>query len=276
VRLSIVIPSVNGDAALQDCLASLRQQSSATEMEIIVVTAEDRKITDVNVVRVEKGASLCEMRAAGVRRASGSHIAFLGDRYRVSPGWIEAARKDREFDATGGAVAPSPTLSFLGWCVYLAEYAHVSPPIEKGATIDAKALPGGNVVYRAELFERADLARRNNELEFHAKLLAAGAKLGSDPELEVQFTCEPGFAAYLAERFQFSGALARERARGVGSTLLYAAIALLLPAIVPVQAALAVFRKKKYRLRFLASAPVIFLFGVVQTAGELAVYARLK
>jgi hypothetical protein len=81
---------------------------------------------------------------------------------------------------------------------------------------------------------------------------------------------------YLDERFQFSGALARERARGVGSTLLYAAIALFLPAIVPVRVALTVFRKKNYRLRFLACAPVILLFGVVQTAGELAVYAHLK
>jgi hypothetical protein len=245
-------------------------------LEIVVVTSDDRQIPDVTVVRVEKGASLCEMRAAGVRRASGSHLAFLGDRYRVSQGWMEAAQKDREFDATGGAVAPSPALSFLSWCIYFTEYAHVSPPVEKGATTDAKALPGGNVVYRAELFQQAELALCHSELEFHAKLLAGGARFGLDPELEVQFTCESGFAEYLAERFQFSGALARERARGFGSTLLYAAIALLLPAIVPVRVALAVFRKKKYRLRFVACAPVIFLFGVVQAAGELAVYARLK
>jgi hypothetical protein len=245
-------------------------------MEIIVVTSGDREISDVTVVRVEKGASLCEMRAAGVRRASGSRVAFLGDRYQISQGWIEAAMEDRGFDATGGAVAPLPGLSFLGWCIFLTEYVHVSPPIKKGATIDAKGLPGGNVVYRAEVFQRAELARCNSELEFHAKLLAGGARFGLDPEREVQFTFESGFAEYLAERFQFSGALARERARGFGSTLLYAVIALLLPAIVPARVAVAVFQKKKYRLRFLASAPVIFLFGVVQTAGELAVYAHLK
>jgi hypothetical protein len=164
----------------------------------------------------------------------------------------------------------------VGWCVYLTEYAHVSPPIEKGAASDAKALPGGNVVYRAEVFERAGLAVCNTELEFHTKLLAGGARFGLDPEREVQFTFESGFAEYLAERFQFSGALARERARGFGSTLVYAAIALLLPAIVPARVAVAVFQKKNYRLRFLACAPVIFLFGVLQTAGELAVYAHLK
>lgn len=276
MSLSIVIPSVSGEAALLNCLAALRRQSEVAGMEVIVVTCEVLQVPDVLIVRVDKGTSLCAMRAAGVQRASGSKVAFLGDRYRVSPAWSKVALEHGEFDATGGAVAPPPDLSFLGWCVYLTEYAHVSPPLEKGATTDPKALPGGNVVYRAEVLERIDLAQCNTELEFHEKLLAAGSRLGLSPELEVQFTFESGFAEYLAERFQFSGAVARERARGFGSTLFYATIALLLPVIVPARVALAVFRKKNYRLRFLACAPVICLFGAVQTVGELAAYARLK
>ena len=276
MKLSIVIPSISGEKALRNCLASLPQQASAAGLEVIVVTADDREVPGVVVVRAEKGASLCAMRAAGAGHAAASKIAFLGDRYRAAPGWTEAALEERGFDATAGAIAPSPAFSFLGWSIYLTEYAHVSPPVGEGATTDTKALPGGNVVYRRGVFERTEMARCETELEFHAELLTAGAKLGLNAGLEVQLAFEPRMREYLAERFHFSSSLARERAHGRGVSVLRAAFALLLPAVVPARVALAVLRKRRYRLRFLACAPVIFLFGVVQAAGELAVYAGLN
>jgi hypothetical protein len=254
-RLSVVIPAVSGSTLAQACAESVRRLPGAAGVEVIIVVARP-------------GATLCELRAEGLRRAGAERVAILGDRYEVTPQWLAAALSPPEFDAVGGSISPRPRLGYFGWCVFLLEYAQLTPPLDDGATLDPRGLPGGNTVYRAAAIAPGRLAACATELPFHAGLLAAGASAGRSSALEVVFAAPPGIGAYLRERFAFSLALARERRQPLRLVL-----SPLLPFAVLARTAASSLMRGRFGWRWLACAPVILAFGVVQAAGDFVGHA---
>ena len=254
-RLSVVIPAVSGEDAAESCAKSIRRFPGASEVELVVVKAR-------------AGTSLLQLRAEGVRRAAGPAVAVLGDRYEVTAQWMEAALRPTEFDALGGCVSPRPGLSYFGWCVYLAEYAQLAPPLTDGPTMDPRGLPGGNTVYRRAAVNPERLAECATELLFHAKLIADGASAGRATALEVVFADPKGALSYVRERFEFSFAIARERRQPWRLVL-----SPILPAAVLARTAQASWRHREFFRRWLLCAPVILALGVVQAAGDLLGHA---
>ncbi len=254
-RLSVVIPAVNGPTLAHACAESIRRLQGAADVEVIIVAARP-------------GATLCELRAEGVRGAGAERVAILGDRYEVTPQWLAAALSPPQYDAVGGSVSPSPRLGYFGWCVYLSEYAQLTPPLGDGATLDPRGLPGGNTVYRAAAIAPGRLAACATELPFHAGLLAAGASAGRLSALEVVLATPPGIGTYLRERFAFSLAIARERRQP-----LRLALSPLLPFAVLARTARSSLLRGRFGWRWLACAPVILALGLVQAAGDFLGHA---
>lgn len=253
--LSVVIPAVSGPAAARACEDSIRRLAGAEDVEVIIVPAR-------------RGATLCQLRAEGVRRAGAARIAILGDRYEVTPQWLQAAMHPAPFDAVGGCVSPSAGLGYFGWCVYLSEYAQLAPPLSEGATSDPRGLPGGNTVYRAAALDPDVLAACATELLFHARLLAAGVSAGRMSALEVVLAHPPGVREYLRERFAFSLAIARERRQPLRLLL-----SPLLPFVVLARTGASCAGRRQFRGRWLAAAPVIFFLGLAQAAGDFLGHA---
>jgi GT2 family glycosyltransferase len=115
---SVVIPTHDRLASLQEVLAAVEAQSGAAELEIVVVddgstdgtrewlAAHEFSVPAV-VVRQERSGPAAA-RNAGVAAARGERIAFLGDDTVPAPTWLaEHARAHRE---RGG----SPMLAILG------------------------------------------------------------------------------------------------------------------------------------------------------------------
>jgi O-antigen biosynthesis protein len=114
---SVVIPSYNGRAFLETCLASVarqRPQNPALPIEVIVVddgstdeTAQwvARVHPDVRVARFERNRGFCAAANAGIARANGSFIQLLNNDTEVAAGWIEAGLEPF-VDPTVGSVAP--------------------------------------------------------------------------------------------------------------------------------------------------------------------------
>jgi hypothetical protein len=255
VRLSVVIPAVSGLETAQRCEASIRRLEGSEGVEVILVPARP-------------GATVCELRAEGVRRASGARIAVVGDRYEVTPQWLEAALSASLFDAVGGSVSPSARLGYFGWCVYLSEYVQLAPPLGDGPISDPRGLPGGNTVYRSGAVDPARLAACGTELLFHAGLLASGARAARLSALEVVLATPPGVRGYLLERFGFSYAIARERGQPIRALL-----SPLLPIAVMIRTGSASLLRPRHGWRWLAGAPVILAFALVQAAGDLLGHA---
>jgi hypothetical protein len=249
MKASVVIAG-SGDKHLSDrCVSALRRIAAGESLEIIVVPCEPQ--------------SIFRCRAEGIERASGDRIAVLSDRYEVTQTWLRALLQESHRAVTGGPVAPSPALNYWGWCVYLCEYAHVAPPVMKGATRRSKLVPGGNVVYSQTVVRQFPPAQANSDLRYHSDLIGA-VSVGICPDLEVRFAWPPRFWEYVHERFCFSHAI------GAAGGIKKAPIALLLPLIVPLRICAAVAGKRRYWMRFALCLPVILPLSILQAAGEFA------
>ena len=250
MKVSIVIASVSGESALNNCLASIRQLEDSYHLEIIVERGDPE--------------SVFELRARGIIRASGERIAVVGDRYEVTAAWMKALFAEHSFDLVGGCVAPGPQLTYWGWCVYLTEYAHVSPPIADGTIRDPKLVPGGNAAYNAALVRRIKPRQTDTDLTLHARLLQSGAKTGLLNDFEVLFTSPHGCMEYVRERFWYSFTIAR--GKRPGWSLFQAP---LLPFVVLMRTGAVAFRKGRF-IRFLSCVPVIACLAAAQGIGEFA------
>lgn len=112
---SVVIPSYNGRALLETCLASIeRHPPRSTPIEVIVSDdgstdgTEDwlaRRHPRVRLVRQPSNGGFCASANAGITAARGEFLQLLNNDTEVTPGWIEAGLLPFE-DPTVGSVAP--------------------------------------------------------------------------------------------------------------------------------------------------------------------------
>ena len=114
---SVVIPSYNGRALLEPCLASIarhRPRDPAMPIEVIVVddaSTDDtpqwlaRVHPDVRMVRLTRNGGFCAAANAGIAAANGNFVQLLNNDTEVTAGWIEAGLQPFA-DPTVGAVAP--------------------------------------------------------------------------------------------------------------------------------------------------------------------------
>ena len=100
---SVVIPTFNGRALLERCLASIfehRPPDPAITLEVLVSDDASTDGTlewlssaypDVRVIRAERNGGFCTAANAGIAAARGHFIQLLNNDTEVSAGWIESA-----------------------------------------------------------------------------------------------------------------------------------------------------------------------------------------
>ena len=112
---SVVIPTYNGRALLEICLASI-QRHLPRDLAVEVVVADDAStdgtaqwIADthpwVRYVRLEQNGGFCASSNAGIAAARGEFIQLLNNDTEVTAGWIEAGLAPFS-DPQVGSVAP--------------------------------------------------------------------------------------------------------------------------------------------------------------------------
>ncbi|MGI8457134.1 MAG: glycosyltransferase family A protein [Propionibacteriaceae bacterium] len=116
-RFSVVVPALNEESVLGDCLASLLAQTFSGPFEIIVVdngstdaTAELATRYDVQVVS-ETRAGVCFARQRGLSVARGDIVVSTDADTTFSPGWLQLI--DERFTAHPDAVAVAGPCSFV-------------------------------------------------------------------------------------------------------------------------------------------------------------------
>ncbi len=248
MKVSVVIAAVSGDRVTDRCIESVKRFAAGREIEWILMKGDPK--------------SIFRLRAEGMLRASGNRIAVLGDRYEVTPSWIERLWAGETAEVEVGPIDAAQNLSYWGWCVYLSEYVHVAPPAATGFAHHPKQMPGGNAIYPASVIRREPPQSSDTEWIFHTRLRKAGIPVAIRPELDVRFSSPPRPGEYFAERFWLSRTIG---ASGGVPKLLFAP---LLPLLLMARIALASMKKPRLLFRFVASAPVIFVLSAIQAAGE--------
>jgi glycosyltransferase involved in cell wall biosynthesis len=138
-RISIIMPTLNAGAILENCLASIARQTYPREkMEIILADAHSKDNTREIAAKFsalvldDNGKNMEEGKRLALRHASGEYIVFIdADNEITHPDYLALAIRALAANPQALGVEsyylPSPKMS--GFCAYLTALLHISDPI---------------------------------------------------------------------------------------------------------------------------------------------------
>ncbi len=190
-RLSFIIPTLNAEALLENCLASIaRQTYPSGRYEIILADAHStdrtRDIGKKNgaIILDDDGKNMEEGKRLALQHATGEFIVFMdADNEITDADYIELAVKALAANPPAIGVEsyylPSPKMS--SFCVYLTHLLHISDPIAwlmsanpqlvaRDGETERWTLPENSLSYplgaNGFVFRRADLESVNANEQF--------------------------------------------------------------------------------------------------------------
>lgn len=281
--LSVIIASVNGLPAIDECLTALSKQRGELAAEIVVVdccrngTAEHIKksFPHVRLLQTNERLGIPEMRAMGMAQATGDIIAVIEDHCIVSDNWLEEMLKahQSQYVAVGGAVENGSVKRITDWAAFLCEYSFVMLPIPNG---EVESIAGNNVSYKREALKQVDEVIKRDYWEYflHEELKKAGGKFLSASSIVVKHRKEFGFFYFLAQRFHYSRSFAGMRRTRIPlqKRIFYLLLSPMLPLLMIGRIARHVFQKKRFRKEFILSLPSLAIFMLSYAAGEFVGY----
>lgn len=126
MKVSVVIPALNEEVIIEECLSSIRRQTIPVEIILIDNGSIDKTPVIAerycDKVLIRPGYTLAQMRDLGALEATGDIIVTTDADCIPPPDWIEKLIKpfqDSKVVAVGGAFRPlnkNPLSSFYCWC----------------------------------------------------------------------------------------------------------------------------------------------------------------
>lgn len=278
-----MVASVNGLPYPMACLDALHAQRGDIAAEIIVadctgqatVAAVRQRFPGVEVLAFDEPKSVPWLRAAGIRAARGRLVAVTEDHCVPHPNWFERiveVHRRTGWAAVGGGVE-NDQHRLVDWAVFFCEYHQHMSPVPEGPS---DFIPGMNVAYDMDALAplQSLFAEGLWENFLHDKLRAAGHVLGMDPSIIVGHRKRFTVRMFLAERFHYSRSFAGMRVAGAPARVrvAWAAGALLLPGVLVSRLTRNVLRRGDHVDRFVLALPLVALFSIMWSIGELVGY----
>jgi GT2 family glycosyltransferase len=279
----VVIASVNGPEYLDACLPALARQRGAVRAEVIVAdccgqkTAElvATKYPDVRLYSFDKRLTIPELRAFGIARSRGDLIVMTEDHCVPAEDWYDSlvTAHQQPYIAIGGAIENAATERLVDWAAFLCEYSAFVQPVEAGVVHD---IPGPNVAYkRAALDHMQDLLDEGRwETFLHARLEEHGFELYRDPRVVVYHRKFFGLSEFLSQRYHYGRGFAGMRMQHapLWRKAVYAAGSPILPPLILWRIGRRLFRRRRHRSIFVKALPLLTLFTLSWSLGEIVGY----
>jgi GT2 family glycosyltransferase len=280
-KFSVIIASVNGLPSIAECLTALDQCRNGFDVEIVVIEATGRKTADyiekhfphVLLIRLTDRAGIPEMRALGMREASGDYLIVIEDHCIAPENWFEEINRAHKagYAVVGGAVENGSTERLLDWAVFLCEYSSFMSPIPSG---EVEFLAGNNVSYQREAVEQIDEATKKDFWEYflQKELRKKNINFLSAPAITISHKKEFGFFYFLSQRFHYSRSFAamRRKKSTVLEQFIYLAYTPLAPFHLTWRIVRNVWQKGRNRRELILSFPFLAVFMCSYSAGEFA------
>jgi hypothetical protein len=276
--ISVVIGSNAPRESVEACLAALESQREGIEVLVVEGEPSAAKSGAAKLASrfpwarfVERpGALVPELWRDGIDTASGNVVALTIAQMEPAPDWIARLRDlHGRYDVVGGAIDPGRGLRPTDWAEYFCRYSRDLSPFPARQTAD---LAGDNASYKREVLESVRDEYRDGFWEnvVQRRLDEKGVVLHQTSELVVLQGRSAGFRAFAAQRLAHGRKYGHQR--GVHFSPARNLIGMLVSPLVPFLMTLRVFqqvmRKRRYRLRAVASLPLIFTFNLVWAYAE--------
>lgn len=281
-RLSVVVAAWTGPAELRRCLSALGPQVDAAGDEIIAVRnfALDGSLAAlISGSRFEDillpGATVPELRAAGLARATGTIVAFIEDHCTCVPAWRDAIVGAHGVSAigVGGPVDLAPGGRPLDWAVYFHDYARYMPPMLSGPV---ESLSGANMSWARRFL--ADLGPGLPREVLEAALVWECVRRGERMYLSAAAVVVQSRRNQAAGALRLAFAQARGYASGriVGASLVSrlarSVASVLLPPLLAARIVAATLRSRRHISRLVMALPWLLVLLVAWSAGEAVGY----
>ncbi len=280
LKVSIIIPVRYAGGTIRSTLTSLLVQADDTCEVIAVVSANDPTVRELREIEHPRlrvyevaGSGVPQIRRHGAERAQAPFVIIAEDHCLFPQNWVRGLVEAIErtgADASGGPVV-NGRVSYAGWAQYFTRYSVFLPPVTEGWTV---SLPGNNACYRRE----ALMALTNQEggfweAELNQQLILDGGRMWMCADSPVVQRQERGALEYVPLRFRHGrcygarrvAALPHERTRLLLRCLL-------IPAVLFARALRAVMTKRTCRLRFVLASPLLAVYILAWSAGEIVGY----
>jgi hypothetical protein len=287
MRLSVVLASCRSAELVRQALDALTPQCRASGAELIVARSvplgqadPERLFDGCVVVPLPSGATIPEIRGAGLSIAKGEAVLLTEDNCTPRKDWVGrlASGFERGADVVGGTMGNAHPDRAVDSGAYYAEYGFFGPLRSAPGGGASPFVTGANVAYRRSVVERAAAWASAGEWEgvIHHRLAADGARfvLVNDAVVEQNVHCE--FRSFCRDRLEHAYAYATVRRAGWGSAK-RAAMALATPVLPP----LLTWRAWRHAGRsdpggFVKAMPYTLAFFTAWAAGEAAAYLGIS
>jgi glycosyltransferase involved in cell wall biosynthesis len=282
--LSIVIASQDAEATIAECLTSLERQVTDGATEIIVVdNSRDRSARiaesfhNVQLVTVPGRALIPELWGLGAERARGKVVAFTTAHGIPDPNWVaETLRHQASTHAgVGGAITNAEPSSTVQSAIYFCRYTGYMLPFAAHAV---DQIPGDNASYKRRVLEDyAGLIKTGfweNVINDH--LRRSGQTLWLTPDIRVTHGSAFGGLAFCRQRLVHGRIFGEQRAAAAPPIrlLLNLALSPVIPVVFLGKIARNVFANGRHTRAFLRSLPLLTVFALCWSAGEVIGYLR--
>jgi len=279
--MSVVIPSVNGWADLDRCLAALDRERASTRLEVLVPERCGQSVREAvagkypwaRTFPVPTTMTIPQMRALAIGVATAPVVAVIEDHVIVPAGWAKAMYGACRGEArvVGGGLVNAATDSVVDWAAWLCEYSHLAGPMPMGKV---DGIHGNHTVYdRALLVRFRDVVESGRwEDALHDAFRANGIDLWSRPDIVAGHEKHYTIREYTSQRYYYSRAYAAIRLSGAKrpKRLAFGFVAFVLPPVLLFRIVSRVWKGGLYRSHLASSLPLLALFVCAWGFGEVA------
>ena len=282
-KLSVVVASQNARGSVRDCLRALDLQRRNGDVEILVV---DNSVDETpNIVKKEfPGARLIsadraklipELWGIGISESKGDYLALTTSHFVASPTWTSEILKAHQSThaGIGGAIENDLHAGIVSWAVYFCRYSPYMLPFPES---EVKDFAADNASYKRRDLERVKDSMADGfwETFVHGEMLKEGMTLAKVPEIVVYHQRSFSFLGFMSQRLWHGRKFGSSRVTRLSTAKRCALILLspLIPVLYLLRITSKVFARRRNIGRFVVSLPILLLFLLSWSVGELSGY----
>lgn len=271
-------PDLNGLAECLDSLAS--QRDAATEILVVGGAAVQTEIRSrspwVQWLQGSPSMLVPHLWSIGINSSRGRIVAITTARFVPARDWLKnmcEAHKRLASPGIGGAIDPPCGGGAKGWATYFLRY---SAYLKYTREQIVHEIAGENASYKRESLAAHHEAITEGfwEPDFHRLLRAEGKTLTFVPAIRVTQGVSFGIRCFWMQRFQHGQQFGHMRLRGSSAPMRIARVVAspLIPAVLLAKIFGRVVVSRRHFGRLLFSLPLLFVFVVAWTLGEVFGY----